>query len=195
MIIRLSQKLCTKIKAGTLPVRPMNENLWADWSAHLFEVKRTQYILLSNTSSFYSTVFKGEGLTDERKFINRSLNMLQAFMRVDEQQRAYELGIAPASGKVQFSKAISRVVTGSMNQLVTEATMTLATKTLSPFEVGFGLNETLLSSLGRGQKMEYGQPKEAFQQLVLEHLSLESEKSTGKRPLPRTLMSWFKEIL
>lgn len=36
MIFRLSQKLNTKIKAGTLRALPLDENPLADWSAHLF---------------------------------------------------------------------------------------------------------------------------------------------------------------
>ena len=55
MIIRLSQKLCTKIKAGKLKEIPLDENPYADWSANLFVVDRTQYIILSNTASLYAT--------------------------------------------------------------------------------------------------------------------------------------------
>jgi hypothetical protein len=49
MILRLSQKLSTKIKAGTLNAMPLDDNPYADWSCHLFTVDRTQYILVSNT--------------------------------------------------------------------------------------------------------------------------------------------------
>ncbi len=59
MIIRLSQKLCTKIKAGKLKEMPLDENPYADWSANLFVVDRTQYIILSNTASLYSCVMYG----------------------------------------------------------------------------------------------------------------------------------------
>jgi hypothetical protein len=62
MIFRLSQKLNTKIKAGTLPALPLDKNPIADWSAHLFVADRTQYILLSNTKSLYSTVMFGKEL-------------------------------------------------------------------------------------------------------------------------------------
>ena len=55
MIFRLSQKLNDKIKAGPLPVLPLDDNPLADWSAHLFLADRMQYILLSNTKSLYST--------------------------------------------------------------------------------------------------------------------------------------------
>ena len=56
MILRLSQKLATKIKAGTLPEKPLDENPYADWSCHLFTADRTQYIIMSNTKSLYSCV-------------------------------------------------------------------------------------------------------------------------------------------
>ena len=51
MIFRLSQKLCTKIKAGKLGETPLDENPYADWSCRLFTADRTQYVILSNTSS------------------------------------------------------------------------------------------------------------------------------------------------
>ena len=56
MIFRLSQKLNSKIKAGTLPALPLHKYPFADWSADLFVSERTQYILLCNTKSLYSTV-------------------------------------------------------------------------------------------------------------------------------------------
>ncbi|HEY7155332.1 MAG TPA: hypothetical protein VH575_15320 [Gemmataceae bacterium] len=55
MIFRVSQKLNAKIKAGALRALPLHENPLADWSAHLFVAGRTQYVLLSNTRSLYST--------------------------------------------------------------------------------------------------------------------------------------------
>jgi len=61
MIVRLSQKLNAKIKGGTLPTLPPDDNPFADWSAHLFLVDRTQYILVSNTTSLYSIVMYGKG--------------------------------------------------------------------------------------------------------------------------------------
>jgi len=56
MIFRLSQKLSTKIKAGKVAEKSLDENPYADWSVPLFVVDRTQYIILSNTASMYSCV-------------------------------------------------------------------------------------------------------------------------------------------
>ena len=74
MIFRLSKTLNTKIGAGALPKLPLNENPFADWSAHLFVADRTQYILLSNTKSLYSAVLFGKGINDDSRFIERALS-------------------------------------------------------------------------------------------------------------------------
>lgn len=42
MILGLSQKLNTKIKAGKLEEMPLDHNPYADWSCHLFTADRTQ---------------------------------------------------------------------------------------------------------------------------------------------------------
>ena len=65
MILRLSQKLNTKIEAGSLTNMPLDENQYADWSCHLFTADRTQYIIMSNTPSLYSCVMFGKGITND----------------------------------------------------------------------------------------------------------------------------------
>lgn len=41
MILRLSEKLTGKVKAGTLGALLLDENPFADWSAHLFVAGRS----------------------------------------------------------------------------------------------------------------------------------------------------------
>jgi hypothetical protein len=62
MIFRLSQKLATKLKEGNLPSVPLDENPYADWSAHLFTADRTQYIIVANMKALYSVVMFGKGI-------------------------------------------------------------------------------------------------------------------------------------
>lgn len=166
MIFRLSQKLNTKIKAGILPALPLHENPFADWSAHLFVAGRTQYILLSNTKSLYSTVLYGKGITDGSHFIERALGSLREFMQDDGQEFVYRRFIVPTSGSVRFAKALDRSVTGSMNDLIRHATVWLAEGDLSPHDVGVRLNDILLSALARNESFPYGRPREAFKALV-----------------------------
>lgn len=166
MIFRLSQKLNSKIKVGTLPTLPLNDNPLADWSAHLFLAGRTQYILISNTKSLYSTVMQGKGIANENDFIDRALSSIREFLQHNGQEAVYERSIAPASGSVRFAKALSRSVTGSMNDITNHAAQWLAGNDLSPHEVGVRLNDILLSALARSESFPYGKPREAFQALL-----------------------------
>ncbi len=166
MILRLSQKLCNKIKAGASPTIPLDENPFADWSAHLFLVGRTQYILLSNTKSLYSTVMTGQGISNDNRFIERALNSIREFMELDGQAAIYDRCIAPASGAVHFAKALNRTVTSTMNELVRFATGLLMEDELAPHDVGFKLNNFLLSAIATCKSDRYGTPREAFQVMV-----------------------------
>jgi hypothetical protein len=160
MIFRLSQKLAKKLKEGTLPSLPPDENRYADWSAHLFTADRTQYIILTNTKSLYSVVMYGRGSTDGGLFIDRALNCIREFMEDDGQAFVYQRFIAPASEKVRFGRALSQSFIGSMNNLVYHAKMWLTEGGLSPHDTGFHLNAIPMAPLG------YQNPREAFRKLA-----------------------------
>jgi hypothetical protein len=136
MIFRLSQKLNTRIRAGSLATLPLDENPLADWSAGLFLVGRTPYILLSNTKSLYSTVLPGQGVTAEKTFVERALSSIREFMDADGPEGVYEQLVAPVSGLVRFAKALNRSVTGSMNDMTKHAAYWLAAGGVSPIEIG-----------------------------------------------------------
>lgn len=162
MIFRLSQKLNDKIEAGRLPALPLDENPFADWSATLFTADRTQYILVSNTQSLYSVVFYGKGITDDSHFIERALSSIREFMENDGLGFIYHRFIAPSSASVSFAKALNRSVTGSMNDLLRHAEYWLTDDEISPFDVGFKLNDVLLSAIAPTKADVYGKPREAF---------------------------------
>lgn len=159
MVLRLSQKLNAKVKVGTLIARPLNENAFEDWSAHLFVADRTSYILLSTTKSLYSTAMYAKGVTTEGRLIDRALSGIREFMEADDQSFIYQRLIAPMCGTVWFAKALDRSVTGSINDLVYHATVWLTEGELSPFDVGFKLNAMPFSTL------RYATPREAFRTL------------------------------
>lgn len=160
MVVRLSQKLNIKVKAGTLTARPLDENAFADWSAHLFVAGRTQYLLLSNTKSLYSTVVYAKGITTDHRLIDRALETIREFMHADDQAFIYQRLIAPTCGTIRFAKALDRSVTGSMNDLAYHARVWLTEGGLSAFDVGFKLNGIPFSTLG------YATPREAFKAMV-----------------------------
>jgi hypothetical protein len=171
MILRLSQKLAKKIKEGKLPEKPLDGNLYADWSCHLFTADRTQYIIMSNTKSLYSCVMYGKGITDDSQFIKRASSTIRDFMEDDGQAFAYQRFIAPVSGTITFAKALNRSVTGSMNDLINHAMLWLTEGEMSPHEVGIKLNDILLSALATDKSQGYGKPNEAFKLLADRRLS------------------------
>ena len=166
MILRLSQKLNTKIKAGTLKPMPLDENPYADWSCHLFAVDRTQYILVSNTQSLYSCVLYGKGITNDYPFIQRVLSSLREFMADDGQAFIYQKFVAPHSATVSFAKALDHSVTASMNELIRFAIAWLEGGDVAPHDLGFHLNDVLLSALATSDSDKYGTPNEAFKRLA-----------------------------
>ena len=165
MVLRLSQKLNTKIKAGTLPALPLDENPLADWSAHLFLADRTQYILLSNTKSLISTVMFGKGITNDSDFLVRALSSIREFMEDEGQGAAYERFIAPASATVRFAKALNRSVTGSMNDMTKHAAYWLAAGDVAPSEIGSRLKEIPMSAL-KHDRSTHGFPRDVFEGMV-----------------------------
>lgn len=166
MIVRLSQKLATKLHESGLPSLPLDENPYADWSAHLFTANRTQYIIVANTKSFYSVVMYGKGITESSEFISRALSALREFTEADGQQFVYQRLIAPASGSVRFAKALDRTTTGSINELVKVAKFYLEEGESSPFDIGFKLNDNLLSAIAPSKVDVYGKPREVFKALA-----------------------------
>ena len=165
MILRLSQRLNTKIKAGTLPALPLDDNPLADWSAHLFLADRAQYILLSNTKSLISTVMFGKGITNDNDFIERALSSLREFMEAEGQGAAYERFIAPASATVRFAKALNRSVTGSMNDMTKHAAYWLVAGDVAPSEIGSRLREIPMAAL-KHDRSTYGFPRDVFEEMV-----------------------------
>ena len=164
MILRLSQKLNSKIEAGKLTEMPLDENPYADWSCHLFTADRTQYIILMNTASLYSCVMYGRGITDDSTFIARALDTIRDFTADDGKQFIYRKFIAPSSGAVRFAKALNRSVTGSMNDHIHAAKFMLEDD-MAPSDIGYRLNETPMSALVGPDGRKYGFPKNAFSNL------------------------------
>jgi hypothetical protein len=128
MIFQLSQKLNSKIKVGALQTLPLAENPFADWSAHLFAVDRTQFILFSNTKSLYSIVLPGKGITNVNLFIQQALRGIKDSLEADCMDSVYDQSIAPDTETVHFAKALNRSVTGWNYELTFHATLKLSGK-------------------------------------------------------------------
>ena len=168
MILRLSQKIGSRLKAGPLKPLPLDKAPVADWTSQLFFFDRLPYILVSNTAALYSTVLYAKGITNDNIFITRLTSALRDFMKADGLAFAYDRFIMPRTGLIRFASTFNRSVTGSMNELISYAKVLLADEETSPFDLGFRLNDLLLSAIASDQSRGYGKPRDAFHALIAE---------------------------
>lgn len=162
MIFRLSHALNSRVQAGALETLPLHENSLLDWSAHLFPVGRSRFILLSNTVSLLSAVVSGQGVTSGDRFREWAFDGIRACLTAHGYDSLTRTVIPTNSGPVRFAKALNRSVSGSMNELVKCAESFMSDGDLTALEIGHWLNDTLLSALAAGGSHGYGKPREAF---------------------------------
>jgi hypothetical protein len=164
MIFRLTAKLAKKIGLDPLPLlsRDKRKDPLLDWSAHLFTVQRTQYILVTNSESLYSLVMPGRGITTDRQFAHSVGTGLQAFV-AGQGNHLRGVKDLPWQGRdTFFSRINDRRILGSMNDLIFQAKIRLEEGQQTPLEVSFCLNKTPMSYL------KHHSPKSVFQQLLLQ---------------------------
>ena len=163
MIIRLSQKLATKIKSGALSEVPLHEREIADWSATLFNVGRTQYVLLSNTPSLFTCLMIAKGLTNSRLFEHRAAEVIGDVVRRFWQN--HNLGITEFHSPFSYAKSLNRSVIGSMNDLVFGARLIIEGG-IDLQEAADRLNTTPLKALTNRDGRRYANPSEVFRRII-----------------------------
>lgn len=160
VVLRLSGKLGTKIKIAPKAVLPLHVNPLADWSGHVFTASRTQYLILTNTASLYSAIGYARGMTNESAFIVAALARIRDAMTDDGFEGTYLQCLVPETGTVRFSKAFSRSVTGSVNDMIQCWKFLLDRGEEAPFEVAHRMNDMPMKALN------YRKPLEAFTSLI-----------------------------
>lgn len=108
----------------------------------------------------------GSGISNDNQFINRAMDNLREFMTFDGLEFTYQRSVSPAWATVGFAKAWNRAVTGSINALIAHAAVWLAEGELSPFDVGFKLNDVPCIMLADGKGKTMGRPREAFKAMI-----------------------------
>lgn len=159
MLFRPSLKLAKRMKVSKLVELPLNGNPLGDWSGNIFNVSRTQYIILSNTKSLYSCLMLAKGITTQQAFVARASETIRDFMEQDGQPSNVCSLISNADMSASFAKSLSRSVIGSMNDLVFGAKLMLSDG-IDEHEVSVRLNETPLKAL------KYANPREVFGQIA-----------------------------
>lgn len=160
MLFRLSQRLAQKFtnvpKLCALP----EDNPYADWSAHLFTARRNEYVLLTNTPTFYSMVMLGKGIVDDRTFRDAALSCMREFMCEDGIDFIFWRFVEPTSQEALFSTVWKHSVARSVAYLTSHATFYLSKLAMPPSEVSSQLNNVPLGILG------YRSQREVFKGMV-----------------------------
>ena len=163
MIIRLTQKLAKKINSlDAMNNLLLAKNPYLDWSANLFRAQRVQYLIITNTTSLYSMIMYGRGITNHSDFIKGIMSTMRDFLKADGNEFIYRRFIEPDVSTVMFAKSLNRAVTGSMNDLIYGAKFLLEYRELAPWDASFKLNETPMSYI------KYRNPKKAFKAMKME---------------------------
>lgn len=156
MILRVSDKLSKRIGLRPIESLPLSANPFADWSSHLFAAGRSEYILSTNTANLYSVVFSARGIKGEAAFRSNMLAQLRAAMIGDGFEFHYKRLIDVESDAVSYSKAFSRSVIGSMNDLAELSSYSIEVEGKSPEQVTQFVNSTTFSVI------DHLTPRDAF---------------------------------
>ena len=164
MHFRLTQKLAKKIKEP-VPLQSLEKHPdpLCDWTANLFTVGRTQYVILCHTTTLYSCLFPGAGITDDERFLKAAFEAIRESMADEGLEKVYFKRLAPTMSSVFFGKSLNRSVTGSVTEQVHAAKSLLEERELTLYETAQRINENPLSFLGEDDR--YGEPRDAFLKL------------------------------
>lgn len=162
MLIRVTAKLAKKIRVAPKHRLPLHANPYVDWSGNLFWADRVEYLLLTNTASLYSMVMPAKGLTSEAVFAEKAIGLIAAVLGHYGHQSIFDRLIASVSAEMSFSKALNRSVTGSMNDLIIQAKVSLLACGETCLETSLRLNSTPMS------KLKCVFPEKAFPKLIEE---------------------------
>ena len=100
--------------------------------------------------------YVGKGITDDYTFTNRVTSHVSEYVREDGFKLIFERLIMPSMNAISLSKALSRSVTGSMNDLELQAKTILCGGTVSPWDASEKLNEIPFSYI------KYRRPRDMF---------------------------------
>ncbi|MDP1564276.1 MAG: hypothetical protein Q8M16_23100 [Pirellulaceae bacterium] len=165
MILRLSQEMKTKIKAGKLVEIPLDSNPYVDWSFDLFNDGRRDYIIMMNTASFFSCVFSAWRITSVSTLLSPAKETIGGYLADDGKQFVFSKYIAPSFSAGRFAKPLSHSASESMNDLV-DVAKTLLAHGMGLHEIAYQLNKAPMSALVGPDGRRNVCPKEAFASLA-----------------------------
>ena len=102
----------------------------------------------------------GRGIANDDVFLDRAFEAIRDFMVSDGFEDTFRRWIAPAAREVQFSKALNRSVTGSMNDLIYFSKLRIIEDGQPLHDASMEANDTPMSAI------ELKFPRKAFAALI-----------------------------
>ena len=155
LVFRCTDKVTQKIN-GYRNNDSEPRHLFLDWTVHLFQVSRVQYLVYTNTASLLSFVSYGSGITNDTALIKEAISTIRDGLKSAGLIFFYEKYIAASVGTVVFTKTKSRIVLGSMNDLIHSAKWLIENRNHSPFSVSKEINQMPMKAIGYDSPMKLG---------------------------------------
>jgi len=150
-------RLARKVKLTTVESLPIHEDTLLDWSMQMFDFDRKQHVIISNTGTFYSAVFLGGRISTPHALLIAGLQAIGEQLEDDRLLDAYQHRSGKRSMPVRYAKSAGKIVVGSMNELIVQATYALADGENLAM-VGACVNRVLLSALSEPGGRKYDRP-------------------------------------
>jgi hypothetical protein len=138
LTFRLTQKLASSLRVSLSMEGPSAVNPCTDWCCHRFASGRLRYLLVTNASTFYSAVLRGQGMGNASDFIAGVISGLRGYLVAGGHELEFTQLIGTESGEVRFRPVGDRRILGVMNEFIFMAKAYLAD--LSPAETSDRLN-------------------------------------------------------
>jgi hypothetical protein len=146
LTLRLTKKLAASLRIPLVLAPHPPANPCADWCCTRFIASRHSYLLLTNTTTYFSTVLPAQGLTNEAAFNRGTISGLRRYLTLAGHEFTFDRYIGPEIFQVLFRSVNDRRILGVMNEFVFMAKYYLLD--LSPAETSDRLNDCPVGPLG-----------------------------------------------
>ncbi len=160
-------RLTHKVKLTTLESLPVHDDPLLDWSMQMFDFDRKQHVIITNTRTLYSAVFLSGRICQPHALLITGLQAIGEQLHDDRLLEAYHNHCPARSMPVRYAKSAGKVVLGSMNELIIQATCALADRK-NFAKTGAYINRILLSALSSTDGRKCGRPYHVMTRLLEE---------------------------
>jgi hypothetical protein len=123
MIIRITTSLSKKTKFSTENAILLNKNTFCDWSVQEFKIKRSGFLLITNSCSLYSVIANAKDINDTKKFTQKIQDSIKQQLCANNLEDYYTKFIEPYWDDVIFATSLDRSTISFMQSMIKKLKM------------------------------------------------------------------------